>query len=271
MKWRYIYIPFVVIMMISNFSCKGSYQKLLKSSDYDLKFTKAKQYYNKGDYIKAIPLFEELIGVLKGTKDVEDLYYFYPYCYYGQGNYEFSAYYFKNFIEFYPRSSRAEDARFMIAYCYYKMSPMATLDQDNSYKTIEALQFFADTYPKSEKVAECNALIDELRSKLEVKAYKGAKLYYDMKDYRAAATSFNNLLIDFPETERQEEVQFLILQSYYFFAEKSIETKQEERYEKAVDAYLSFINKYPESNNIREAENIYQDINEKLDKLKTIN
>lgn len=271
MKLKSIYINIGLILLLSCFSCKESYQKLLKSNDYDLKFTKAKEYYNKGDYIKAIPLFEELIGVLKGTKDVEDLYYFYPYCYYGQGNYEFAAYYFKNFIEFYPRSQRAEDARFMIAYCYYKMSPISSLDQDNSYKTIEALQYFADSYPHSEQIGECNELIDELRAKLEEKAYTGAKLYFDMKNYQAATTSFNNLLLDFPETKRQEEVQFLILQAYYFYADNSIEDKQEERFEKTVESYLAFINKYPEGKHVREAERIYLDSVEKLEELQKIN
>ncbi len=253
---------------MSSFSCKSSYQKLLKSSDYDLKLQKAKQYYNSGNYIKAIPLFEELIGILKGTQDVEDLYYFYPYCYFGQGDYQFASYYFKNFIDYYPRSPKAEDARFMSAYCMYKLSPVIDLDQSFTHKAIEAFQLFANTYPESEKIEECNQLMDEMRKKLEVKSYRAAKLYYDMRDYKSAAKALNNMLLDFPETDEREEVNFLILKSNFLYAENSIEEKQEERYNSTVAAYLSFIEKFAESEYLKEAEDIYEKSNKELDRLK---
>ena len=43
---------------------------------------------------------------------------------------------------------------------YYLDSPDFTLDQDNTYKAIESLQLFINMYPKSERVSECNQLID---------------------------------------------------------------------------------------------------------------
>jgi len=253
-------------------SCTNSFQKVLKSTDLDYKLEKSKEYYNKGEYTKAIPLMEELIGLLKGnSKEVEKLYYFYPYCYYGQRDYEFASFYFKNFVDYYPRSIYSEDAKFMVAYCYYKMTPDEDLDQDNAYKTIEHLQLFADAFPESEKIERCNELIDKLRTKLELKAYRSARLYYDMRDYKAAITALGNLQNDFPETERQEEIQFLILQSSYEYARKSIENKQTERFNNTIERYLEFIGEYPKSVNMEEAEKIYQNSLDKLEYLKTLN
>ena len=269
MKIKALYKILVVFCVITLFSCQNSYQKLLKSSDYDLKLQKAKDYYNGGDYVKAIPLFEELIGILKGTRDVEDLYYFYPYCYYGQSDYQFAAYYFKNFIDYYPRSAKAEDARFMIAYCYYKLSPVADLDQEYTLKAIEAFQLFANNYPESDQLEECNQLMDELRAKMEEKAFNSAKLYYDMRDYLSAATAFNNVLLNYPETSNQETISYLIMRSHYLYAENSIKSKQEERYTKCTESYLDFLNKFPESKYIREAEDLYQKSIEALDVLKS--
>ncbi len=268
MRIRHLHYFLLIFTLLGLFSCKSSYQKLLKSSDYDLKQLKAKEFYNSGQYVKAIPLFEELIGILKGTQDVEDFYYFYPYCYYGQSDYQFASYYFKNFVDYYPRSPKAEDARFMSAYCYYKLSPVSELDQDNSQKAIDAFQLFANTYPESEQIPEVNELIDELRAKMEVKANAAAKLYFEMKDYLSAATALNNLLLEYPDTDNQEEIEYMIMESYYLYAENSIRTKQEERYNMFVDSYTDFIGKYLESKRLKDAEKIYEDVIEKLDELK---
>ncbi|MCB0516420.1 MAG: outer membrane protein assembly factor BamD [Chitinophagales bacterium] len=259
------------LCLLWGFSACNTYQKVLKSSDYDYKLEKAKEYYNAGAYEKAIPLFEELIGVYKGTRSVEDLYYYYPYCYYGKGDYILASFYFKNFLEYYPRSDKAEDARYMVAYCYYKMSPSIDLEQTNTQKAMEAFQLFVNTYPQSDRVEKCNALMDELRRKLEEKAFVGAQLYYDLKDYRAAVTAYNNLLLDFPETPEREKVHFLIVKSYYLLASNSIYSKQLERFELAESAYLDFLNKFPDSKYLREAEKMYTTSLNKIDELKSNN
>ena len=44
---------------------------MLKSRDMDAKNDYAIKLYNKGDYYKALPLFEELITVYRGTKKAE--------------------------------------------------------------------------------------------------------------------------------------------------------------------------------------------------------
>ena len=266
MKLKQLYI--LCFLLVLGTSCTNSYQKVLKSTDLDFKLEKAKEYYNEGDYVKAIPLIEELIGLLKGnSQEVEKLYYFYPYCYYGQRDYEFAAFYFKNFMEYYPQSKYAEDAKFMIAYCYYRQTPDVHLDQTNAYKTIESFQLFANAFPESERIERCNELIDKLRAKLELKAFNSAKLYFDMRDYKAAIAAFNNLGNDFPETERLEEISFLILEAYYEYAKKSIETKQVERYNQVTEQYLKHIEEFPESTNLREAEKIYNNTLEALDVL----
>lgn len=247
-----------LITIVMTLSSCDPYQKLLKSNDYDLKFKKSKEFYNEGKYTKAIPLFEELMSVYKGTKDVEDLYYFYPYCHFGTGDYLLSSYYFKRFVEYYPKSLNTEEARFMSAFSLYKLSPLSSLEQDYTQDAIDAFQLFANTYPQSEKVAECNKFIDELRAKLELKAIASAQLYFDMKDYKAAGVAFNNLLLDFPGTEQEDRIRFTALQSNFLLAENSIRTKQEERYQAAIDAFQAYNKKFPEGNNIKEAKRIHR-------------
>ena len=65
---------FLLSLIFTAVAC-SKYQKVLKSNDYELKYVKAKEYYNKNDYFRALPLFEELVNVFKGTDRAENLYY----------------------------------------------------------------------------------------------------------------------------------------------------------------------------------------------------
>ena len=83
-------------------SC-NSYNKLLKSSDYDYKYEAAKEYYTSGKYERAIVLLDELIVILKGTDKAEEALYMLGMSYYGQGDYETASHYFISYYNNYPR------------------------------------------------------------------------------------------------------------------------------------------------------------------------
>src|ERR1700743_1250564 len=78
------------------FAC-GNFNKILKSSDYEFKYTKAIEYYNKSNYTSAETLFEELIPVFKGTDRAEQVYYYYSYCHYYLTDYALAGFHFRTF------------------------------------------------------------------------------------------------------------------------------------------------------------------------------
>lgn len=248
------------------FSC-NSYEKLLKSPDLELKYEKAKEYYNKKDYYRALPLFEELISVYKGTRDIEKIYYYFAYCQYGQGDYLLASYHFRNLVQTYPKSSYAEECQYMYAYCYYVLSPPYSLDQGYTQKAIESFQLFINSYPSSTRIEECNKRIDELRSKLREKAFESARLYYRLGYYKSASLAFSNILKDYPGIDNNEEVMLYVLRSDYLLAVNSIPSKKTERFEKAVQTYYAFIDRFPKSVFLKEAESIYTDCRKELKKL----
>src|SRR5215204_629587 len=87
----------ITIILISSVVFNGcQYDKILKSDDFDLKYEKAKAYYGKGDYARALPLLDQLLTVKIGTPEEKDIRYYMAYCYYGQGDYFSAASYFKN-------------------------------------------------------------------------------------------------------------------------------------------------------------------------------
>ncbi|MEI7597041.1 MAG: outer membrane protein assembly factor BamD [Bacteroidota bacterium] len=250
-------------------SC-SSYEKLLKSSDNEKKYEMALKYYEKKDYFRSIQLLDELTTVFRGTDKAEKVYYYYAYSYYGQENYLMANYNFKLFAKTFPSSDKAEEALYMCAYCYYMDSPEYSLDATSTYKAINELQLFINTYPKSTRVAECNKLIDDLRAKLELKSYENAQLYFQTKEYKAAIVCFNNLIKDFPDTKYREEVLFLIFKSAYYFESNSVDSKKAERIKSAVSAYKEFVSKYPQSAYIKEANSMYSNLEQEITKLNII-
>jgi outer membrane protein assembly factor BamD len=237
----------LALLIITLGSCKSKYEKLKASNDYAKKYQEAIKYYNKKDYNKALGLFEVLVERYRGRAEAEDLFYYYAFTNYKLKDYTAARYHFKTFADTYPSSSRAEECRFFSAYCYYLDSPIYSLDQDNTLKAIEALQLFINLYPKSDRVTEASKLIQNLRDKLETKAYANAKLYLIISDYQSAVIAFNNALRDYPDTKYAEEMEYLIVKAQYMYASRSLEYKQEDRYNQAITYADQFIEKYPTS------------------------
>jgi outer membrane protein assembly factor BamD len=232
-------LALVVVVLITGVSC-SHYQKVLKSDDLEYKYQEATKYYDEGEYFKALSLYEELISLYRGLGKAEEIYYYYAYCHYYVEDYIMAAFYFKNFIRTYPTSKYAEESMFTAAYCYYLNSPASSLDQSSTYKAIDEMQLFANRYPKSDKVPECNDLIDVLRDKLESKAFSNAKLYFNLSEYKASIVSFNNVIKDFPDSQYQEEALLFILKSNYLLAINSVASKKKKRLEATVVAYQKF-------------------------------
>ena len=251
-------------------SC-SEYQKVLKSDDANYKFDMAVKYYEKDDFLRAYPIFEEIIPLLRGTDKAEVAMYYYSYCNYYLEDYYVAGYSFKKFHRTYPNSDHAEEALFMTAYCDYINSPTYSLDQTNTRNAIDELQVFANTYPKSARIDSCNKLIDELRTKLEKKSFENAKLYHKTGFYKSAVIALENTLKDFPNTERAEEINYLILKSKYELAINSIFDKKEERIEDVIDTYYTFVDRYGSSEYLKECEVMYNKAVEEREKFQTTN
>lgn len=240
-------------------SCKSKFEKLRASNNIAMKYQEAVKLYEKKKYSKAVVLFEDLMTKYRGQAEAEDLYYYTAYTNYRLRDYTSARYHFKNFATTYPNSVRAEECRFMAAYCFYVDSPRPALDQENTRKAIDELQLFINLYPEGERAEEAGQLIQNLRDKLETKAFSNAKLYYDMgqpDDYRAAVIAFESMLREYPDTRYAEEIEFLMLKSQYLFAENSMPYRQEARFNEALDYYSSFTDNYPESKFRKEANDL---------------
>lgn len=251
-----ITLGFVAAMLA--IACSG-YEKVVKSDDVDLKFSKAFYYYQKGDHVKAATLFDQLAPLTRGTRKADSVFFYQAMTQYKLNDYIISAHYFNTFVQTYGNSSFIEEAAYMEAYCYYMQSPRPELDQTSTLQAIDAFRLYMLRYPASSRITDCQRIIQELNEKLMEKAYLSAQLYYNLDDYRASVVALNNCLLDFPDTRHREELMFKLLESKYMLAVNSIRAKQTERFQDAIDEYFSFIAEYPESANRKKADEMYQE------------
>lgn len=253
----------VLIVVLTLFSC-SDYQKLLKSDDAELKYTKAVEYFDKGDFMRASTLFDAIATYYKGTDRSETVLNYMAKSYMGQKDYYSASEYYKTYVKTYPKGKYVVESKYMIGYCYYLDSPDARLDQSATINALTALQEFLDVYPESDRVSDANKLIEELTNKLAYKAYLNAKLYYNLgnylgNNYESAVITAQNALKKFPSTSYREELIMLILDSKFEQAVQSIEEKKIERYRNAIDEYYNYINEYPTGKFRKQADRIFNE------------
>ncbi len=266
MKLRYLLYSLVLIILSS--SCKTEFEKIRSSNEPELIFKTANDYYNQEEYLNAQTLYELVIPYYRGKAEAEDLFYQFAYCHYYLKQYQLASHYFSSFSRTYYNSERKEEAEFMSAYSKYQLSPNAKLDQSFSADAIDEMQSFINKYPTSLRVKECNDLIDEMRAKLEVKAFMQGELYFKTGNHISAIKSFENMLKDFPETDRAEEVRFLILKSGDILANNSVYEKKRERFEKVLSYHDYLIRRFPNSKFKKDARGIRQNAEAELKKFK---
>jgi outer membrane protein assembly factor BamD len=253
---RFLQLSIIAAAFFLGLCSCNKYSKVMKSKDVAYKLTMADQFYAQKKYRQAQQLYEELYPVYKGTDKFEDLYYKDAYCFYYMGSYQEAENFFKGFLEVFPNSAKAEEVDFMHAMCFYKQVPKVDLDQTNTAKSIGVMQTFINTHPGSSRIAEATAIIDKCRERQEEKELRAADLYYKVGQYRAAALAYGSLLVSFPESKSGDRYKFNTVRSYYRFAKLSIADKQAERFEKVVNEYQDFADRFPESPYLAEAKEL---------------
>ena len=262
------YFLFAVVFLTS---C-GEYNKILKSTDMDLKYTYAKKYFEAGKYDRSITLLEELINPFKGTEKGEESLYLLGQSYYNAKDFLLATETFTTYCNRYPQGEYAEPALFYASYGMYLDSPDPRLDQTKTYKAIAEFQKYVEKYPKKERTEQAKNYLFELQEKLAYKELLAARLYlrlgnYMGNNYESAIITAQEALKSYPFSKYTEEYQITILRARYEFAEKSTLQTQPERFRKVVDEYFNYKNSHPNGKHIKEAEKYYNVAQKKIEAL----
>lgn len=256
----------LALIILGVAACNNT-QQIVKKGTPDQKLELAQKLYNKGDYIRSIQIYDELIVLYRGTPKIEEIYYNYAYAHYKQKDYILASYHFKYYAKTFINSPRTEECLYMSALCKYHDSPAYNLDQTSTEEAIKEMQLFINFYPNSSRIVEANKIIDELRLKLTLKDFDKAKLYYNTGDYKAAAYAFEQHVKDFPSSEYKEEAMYLAVKSYYEYAKMSVASKQLERYQMSVTAFNKYHEKYPQGVYDKLATKVFKETQQAMFKL----
>ena len=250
----------VLLWMMSAvlFTSCGEYNKILKSTDYELKYSYAKKYFNAKQYSKSATLLDELVTIFKGTAYAEESLYLLAQSYYGQKDYQTASQYFETYYKTYPKGEYAELSRYYSGYGLYLDSPDPKLDQTQTYKAIEQLQLYMDYYPQSERAEEAQRILFELQEKLALKELLATRLYFNLgtymgSNYLSAVITAENALKNYPYSKYREEFMYIMLRAKYELALVSVDEKLQGRYRDVVDEYYNYINEYPEGKYLKDA------------------
>ena len=263
------FISFVLLILVT-VSC-SKFRKFEKIPDWRVKYDAGLMYYQKKDYYRASVLFDQILPIVRGLPEGEKVQFYLAYCQFYEKYHLLASEQFKTFYETYGRSSFAEEARYMYAYSLYEASPSPHLDQTSSIDAMAAMQEFLNRYPNSKFRDQAVETIFASQEKLEKKGFDNAYQYYKMRSYKAAVVALTNFRYNFPDSEYIEEASYLIVASEYQLAKISIPSKQVERYKAVVDHYKEFIDAYPKSNFLKDAEKYYADSLSKLNSKKNNN
>ena len=139
----------------------------------------------------------------------------------------------------------------------YYLSPESSLDQTDTRSAIDELQLFMDRYPASALRDSSQTMVNNLRKKLETKAFENARLYHKTGNYKSATIAMEHAMEDYPGSPFQEELQFLIIHCHYQYAKQSTERRKLERFNDAIQAFHTFASRFPDSSKMQDAQRIY--------------
>ena len=236
--------------------CSNQYDRALRSTNPDFIFATAENEYKKEKWNKALTLFEYSVPFFINSDSASQITYKSAYANFKVKNYEAAARQFKNHYEKYD--DQREESHYMSGYCFYLASPPFSLDQETTFEAIRELQAFTNKYPNSDKIGNINGYLDDLRRKLEKKAFEISYTYYQTYNYNSAIVSFSNMLEEFPDTIFKEKVYLYIIKSRYELALGSIKKSKKARLKEGILSAEQFQTKFPDSENNSEAKRIYK-------------
>ena len=205
----------------------------------DVRFAEGKKAYEKGQYLDAIKIFED-IRVQSPTSEVAaEATYLEGLSRFQEEMYSGAAVDFRALRRNYPKDPLASRAQYMIGESYFRLSPRPELDQTYSSYSIGEFQTFLRDYPGAAPtlIDSAQKRIADVRNKLAQKVFLAGELYLKMQENKAALVFYDRLLDQYYDSQYAPEAQLRI-------AEIQL---SRHRMAESRDAILKFDSKYLES------------------------
>jgi outer membrane protein assembly factor BamD len=132
----------------------------------------------------------------------------------GTGSLIMAAAEYREFTVLYPSHTRADYAQLQVAECHFKQRHGAERDQTNTEKALEEFQRFLELHPDSTLADQARARVKTCTGNLARADFLVGYFYQRSRQaYRAAIQRYEQVLRDYPDYERTDEVLFRLGQS----------------------------------------------------------
>ncbi len=254
--FNFLFITFIL-------SACSEYARVVKSDDYERKYILANEFFADRSFVKAINLYEQVYQRNPKNSQGEKAYFNLAESNFNLGDYLMASYYYASFSEKFPESIKCEEAAFKNLICLIKDTPKYSLDQSETNIALNEIQLFIYKFPRSIKMDSCNAMMDQLRGRLELKDFESVKLYDKTENYISAVTTAETFIKDYPTSKFKEKTYEILIRNSYLLAVNSVEEKKIDRIAKTIERYNNFVIEFPSSE-------LNFQLSEKIAKLKKI-
>jgi len=255
-----------LVLSLGLVGCSGSNR--ITHSTPKQAYEKGMAQYEEGDYDKAIRYFQAVFNYSRGNEWAPDAQFQLAMAQRKKGKHIVAANEFKRFRQFYRNDPRVPRALYEQGRAHYAQSPRYNLDQKHTRRAISLFQLYIDRYPDHELVSEAEERVNELRAKLARKKYEAAKLYERRRMWRAATETYKGVFDQYADTPWADDALLGTVRSYVRYADRSVERKQAERYQQAIDYFSRLQQLFPDSPLIEQATPFRDEAERKLERVR---
>ncbi|WP_303318982.1 outer membrane protein assembly factor BamD [Flavivirga abyssicola] len=158
----------------------------------------------------------------------------------------------------------------------YILIIFAVFNSCSEYQKALKTESIADKFKMGEalykegKFSKANRLFAQIvpnyrgKPQAEKLMYLYSNSFYNMKDYYVAGYQFERFASSYPKSEKLEEASFLGAKSYYMLS--PVYSKDQNETKEAIEKLQEFINLFPESEFLPEANKLVKELDYKLEK-----
>lgn len=258
MTERRTLIGFAALVVLFLSACGGA-GRLVHTSPQEA-YQRGQEFYERGRYDRAIEYFQAVFTYGRQSEAAADAQYYLAWAHLNNREYILAASEFNRFAQIYRADPRVAEAEFQRARSYYLQSPGYQLDQSSTVRAVDELQLFINRYPQSERVAEAEGMIAELREKMARKDYETAGLYERRELHEAAAIMYERVFDKYPDSSPWAERALIgAMENYIAYADQSILDRQDERLDLAIRNYERLTQLFPGSEYLDEGNRLYRE------------
>jgi outer membrane protein assembly factor BamD len=182
--------------------------------DVNTLYTAAKQRLDRGQYVQAAGLFDEVERQHPYSIWARRAQLMSAFSYYAAGDHTKSLESARRFLSIHPGNKDAPYAYYLIALNYYEQIEDVNRDQSITRQALDALGELTRRYPDTRYAADARLKVDLVRDHLAGKEMEIGRFYQNRGQWLASVTRFRIVVDEYQTTSHAAEALMRLTESY---------------------------------------------------------